>query len=290
MARDTMPLKIAEDQIQVSQASQGEGDQNQDAPKGLPPPGATVPDQPPASTERQQTGGKNRDSLNVARFLVELITLAVLLWYTILTRGLWKEADRANTLAQEAVRIAERPWIAVDAGLSSPVIFYETGQVYVGVRTVLRNVGHSVATDIMVHSGVVPFSHRNGLSYEIMQAPEKRRDALCEELRQFSKMRSGGLTVFPEQEAAPDSWILIGNENALEEWAVALPHTPGKFINLLLVGCVVYRAAFFTEPYITGFVYSIQSTLNNGYLRLGETLPIEHVRLFPYALIPARIE
>jgi hypothetical protein len=79
-----------------------------------------VPDQPPPNDHQQHADKENRNGLNIARFIVEILTLLVLLWYTIVTQGLWNEADRANTIAEDAnkqtrdmARIADCPWVGI---------------------------------------------------------------------------------------------------------------------------------------------------------------------------------
>jgi hypothetical protein len=148
-------------------------------------------------------------------------------------------AQRGAATAEKALILSQRPWLTAVASLSTPVIFYENGQTYVGVRVLLKNVGHSVAVHAVVSTGVVLTSHRDGLSYEMIQAPEQRRKALCEEGHRGEDIPQG-FVVFPEQEVSPEAWLLIGDVKSLKEWAVSVPHVPGEFITLLVVGCVSY--------------------------------------------------
>lgn len=115
MAEDAQSSSAGEIQqpLEVPQGSQAEGNINQNPSQGLPPPVPPVPNQPPANDHQQQAGNKNCNRLDIARFIVEFITLAVLLWYTIITNDLWREANDANRLNTENSRLDQRPWVFV---------------------------------------------------------------------------------------------------------------------------------------------------------------------------------
>jgi hypothetical protein len=115
MAENIRPSTAGEIQqpLEVSEGSQAEGDINQNPSQGLPPPSPAMPDQPPANAHQQQTAHESRDGLSRARFIVEILTLGVLVWYTIITNGLWGEADQANRLNIKNSHLDQRAWVGV---------------------------------------------------------------------------------------------------------------------------------------------------------------------------------
>ncbi len=115
MAETRRPLPASEKQesLKISQGSQEEGEPDKNPAQGLPGPVPSVPNQPPSYSHKHQGRRKKNNCLDITRFIVEVLTLGVLLCYTIITNRLWVVADKANRLNAENVRLDQRAWIGI---------------------------------------------------------------------------------------------------------------------------------------------------------------------------------
>src|SRR5207244_1339138 len=59
-------------------------------------------------------------------------------------------------LMQKQLEATDRPWIKIaDISLSSPLVLHGDVGPNVGIKFVIRNVGHSVARDVQIHALVI---------------------------------------------------------------------------------------------------------------------------------------
>lgn len=242
------------------------------------PPSPQGPQPPPNKDEARERRTERRDRMRLGVEILAVIVGLVGIGGLFVT---FRETQETNRIARQTLEVQERPWITVSATLSSSFTFSEDGAADVGVRLLLENVGHSVATGIK-YTVYVPL-----LSYESAVGV---RDKVCEEYRRGRDVRGGEFVLFPEQRRTVDSWIRVGDSEYLQENASSDPRDPRKVISPVVVGCVTYESPSFPERRVTGFIYALVSKKYGASLPIGETLPLTDVYIYPYALASSYID
>lgn len=161
MAEHIQPPIVGEIQqsLEVPQGGQAEGNVGQGSFQSLPPPVPPVPNQPPSNDHQPQGGNENHNSLNIARFIVEILTLLVLLWYTIITNGLWRVADQANRLNIENARLDQRAWVGL--GPINILNKMTTSEPF-RINARVGNSGNSPALNFLAFSKLAPLRTADG--------------------------------------------------------------------------------------------------------------------------------
>src|SRR6266498_2660031 len=110
-----MPVVIREEA-----GNREEGQDNQQSSQSLPRPGSAISHQPPSDGQRNRPGGNKNGCLEVARFIVEVLTfiigfatLIALLFYVKATYHQVHEMRKANRIARDALALSERPWVGI---------------------------------------------------------------------------------------------------------------------------------------------------------------------------------
>lgn len=182
--------------------------------------------------------------------------------------------------ARRQMELSERPWVTAEVALTRPIAFIEGYARDGGVEVTVKNVGHSVATDVLVAAEVMLYPD---LTKDLWPHPgpreiEMRRKRLCE----MSGWGVGGSVIFPEQQEVITPQARIFMTDSVEERAFDLPSESGKFVYPLLIGCVSYRSTFLMKRHVTGFIYTMSSPAHReGYIRVGEEGPVGTVKLKP---------
>jgi hypothetical protein len=194
---------------------------------------------------------KKTDCLDITRFAIEVLTLIVLFWYTIITNGLWTEANRQNVLSQ-------RPWVSVDAVAAETLTFGQGGAKTL-IKFTLKNLGHSPAQYVNLH-----FSPYTGS----LHGAYTKRQEVCNRMRKLPNNADLRDTIFPGESIQQHSPFVIQKA----EVDRATQRFPERAVILLfVVGCVDYQLSFAEGHHQTGFVFNFlrfDSERSNGWITI----------------------
>jgi hypothetical protein len=155
---------------------------------------------------------------------------------------------------QRTVVATQRPWISVKVEASG-VRFHSDGTLFQNFKVSLKNVGNSVAT--FVDQNLKFFAATKGGLAEQIQ------DDMCKGLRRNVEKSKSVLALFPSEENNPFySFALTAKNIDMEAIGSA------RLLDLMLVGCVVYRSEFADDVHETGYMFSIRQITH------GLSLPI----------------
>lgn len=253
------------------------------------------PQGPQPPRHKKKTRDKGRDcrdrwrlGAEIATAIIGVIGLGALIVTLDQSRRATEAALQSVAIARKQMELSERPWITVDASLTDRVEFGDNGG-YMVAWVSLKNIGHSVATGILVDLDVVLLSHVEATPGESSYEPERRRNALCERIRGKTNPRGGGTVLFPEQQVTSGEPIGVAPWD-VEKRAFESPGEVGKFIDPILVGCVSYRDVFTSESHVTGFVYMMFPLPSGRWFHVGEKVLAKNVQLKPDPFVSAYID
>jgi hypothetical protein len=166
----------------------------------------------------------------------------------VVSRNLAEATKSAAATAGQTLMLTHRPWVMVTHQIVEPskplepLRFTEsdTGDVraWLLLNEVLENIGHSVAVDVVSWSEVIPGDPQG------FQSALARRKRRCDELRHPHAKTSPGSVLFPEHKDPPAGKLLVTKDGAIRR-AISLAHPQLEgHINLVVVGCISYRASF----------------------------------------------
>jgi hypothetical protein len=203
----------------------------------------------------------------------------------------WQQLDAMQgqlSAMQEQVDSADRPWLEImTATASQPVVFhrpYEIGvhgdeYVNAGIKVTVKNVGHSVALDVVTRVAVILASMERGAPNDPITYPIRMQKKFC------SEPTSGGLPInlFPGEDNGDQS----GDDHdiSLRGKTFAIPNDPSAArIMPIFVGCVDYRVGVSGKIHHSGFIYELREVvpgrrMDNGLLVVGKDIPIEDIRM-----------
>jgi hypothetical protein len=235
--------------------------------------------------------GKALDRFGSA--ITALATIAIAgftftLWRS--TDRLWRAGEDQIAIARESSEIAERtlvagqrPWIHVDIDIDDDMVFDGNGNARIPLVFVLKNIGHSPATNVRVNAYIFLFgpNHDN---------PLVEHRAYCEIVRRRTD-RMLSYTLFPDEEPKRIPYFQTIGAHQFEElreswrgrgadeWRHFIPH---------IVGCVSYSIPFDNRQHQTGFMTELRRLLPGappdlhwGMFSIEEqTVPATDMRLF----------
>lgn len=181
-----------------------------------------------------------------------------------------KISERLATTALRQFEITDRPWLAVDIELISPLTFDEQGG-YLTFRIFAKNVGRSLAINATVNTKIVIPIFSGELSGQV----------IAEQLRvcQTVDSRFMSYAVFPEQTFVSDRGFRLGQQE-LEQSRIMNTDA----VEIYLVGCVDYQFSGHEAHHQTRFVYQVQraEAADPGHLllvRIGQDVPMDRLVL-----------
>jgi len=187
---------------------------------------------------------------------------------------------RQANIMERQIAAMERPWIAVNVSVASPLQFNRKdrkGNAGLNFTFSLKNVGHSVAVGVNAEAKIIAWK-------DDLAQPIKRQRNFCDEVRQSMVDPSErGITLFPDEQTVQ----IIGFEiSSVDVESAVLPFkgTEGKYFSPVLVGCVDYQFSHSPTHHQTRFIYQIQRRNSDQPFRplrieVGKDLPVSDVVL-----------
>ncbi len=221
-------------------------------------------DKPPVSPGPQQScrlwawvkSLSNADLSLIVNALYLLATVGILLAMLKSNKHAEKTYQESKNAAEEDRKLLrrqleayDRPWLTVSMspGKSDRKFeqfgFYKGGDAYVWFGLKVTNIGKSLATNVTVTARLIAFKD------EIKDLPK--------ELETAKPMHTGEFTLFPEE--FNDGLFNYRNTPIAEVEAVCFQLAEGGevFVDMALIGRVVYRFATSDDPHHTDFAYKI---------------------------------
>jgi hypothetical protein len=164
------------------------------------------------------------------------------------THGLAEQATRQTELTRAQLELSHRPWVSVDVGIASNLVFDQRGATLM-LNVKMTNVGHSVAKYVSLWTEFVVLGIHN-----LNEAHEK----LCDIMKQPVNQKSDyGWLLFPGQQVVESRGVIASPQDIAK--ALEAPAFQGmKAIGLHLIGCVDYQSTFDpTKRHQTRFVYLV---------------------------------
>ena len=179
-------------------------------------------------------------------------------------------ADRLATTALKQFEITDRPWLAVDVVLISPLTFTEQGGNVTFLITA-KNVGRSVAVNASINAAVI-VPVLGGNVWDSVLAEQTR---LCQNIH--SEFMS--YAIFPDGVYGLNSGFGISPQD-LDRGRLM----DTDFIQIYLVGCADYQFSGHEAHHQTRFIYEVHRTdpahpgIRLGIIR-GQDTPLERLIL-----------
>jgi hypothetical protein len=210
---------------------------------------------PPPPTDEEIAEKKYRERRDKTKYRIEKWGLFVLSIYTAFTGFMaWqmkestKAAARAANAAQKQLEMSERPWITVALSVNGPLQFDSRGWATVHVQSVMKNVGHSVATHITLYPSI-------DMGTEHLLKIIGKQSYNCEFMR--NNIDNSGvnvITLFPE-ESHIDNFAFQLTKEDIDK---AARGPDNNLTRIAIYGCADYGMAFTSENHQTGFYYELE--------------------------------
>jgi len=202
------------------------------------------------------------------------------------------EVQTQAEIMQKQLEATDRAWVKVQPVVDSPISFNKDGALQLSLRFDLKNVGHSVATNVAIRAGMLALKYNPSQSemktMNPFQEPIDRQKTLCAKSDPYGFT----LTLYPDDPIR--SWgVGIGLSRAeMEARFVSppppsprpLPPSPGERVSPMLFGCIDYQLSTLPKHHQTGFIYDI-NRIDPKYpgtpflIVVGQELPAIRIRL-----------
>ena len=195
-------------------------------------------------------------------------------------------ANRELAAVQNQTEASERPWIATDVSIGGPLVFDANG-VSVTIRVATRNVGNSVATNVVQEPELtLSLSGRDAI------------DKVCQKAITARTIDPAGTDSLIPGQHWDQSITLPSGEAELDKVWAQIPKTPkgshpnSGFVPLQVTLCAAYGSNFNRSVYETGSSYWI--SLRGGLFGLtgkqGESIPPEGLQIIVNPSAPIRVK
>ena len=178
--------------------------------------------------------------------------------------------------------MSERPWLSIDFMLDYPIEFQSTGDIGVRIHPIIKNIGHSVATNIRIILGATP--EGGGFWFNDVRNEQKKDCDTWRSLNFNDDARVGPL--FEGQTYTENTSFTISKAD-IGKYVITMPDGTKAITGISLYGCLDYRFAFAPEHHQTGFWYDIvelgyvpnritkfnEATGGASYWPLGKNIP-----------------
>ena len=190
-----------------------------------------------------------------------MIALGLLIVNICQMRSTEKAASAAQDAAQTAkdtLVIAERPWITVgEMKADGPLAFNPDGSVSINLSFRLKNIGHSIATDIYLR----PQMMAQIFGQSTFLDPINRQTEWCDKVRKERPERRFLKTLFPDDDTWESTSLQI-NKLEIDSAFGTYPNMlqqQGNFVAPIVYGCVNYQFPFSKEVHQTRFAFVISA-------------------------------
>jgi hypothetical protein len=259
--------------------------QNGDA-QGVPVIIDSMPAPTPSVEEKRENAMENRRK--TIKFYAELVVSFFVCVYTVVSVGLWCEAREsaeatrmALVTSQRQLDATERPWLKVS--LVAGAITFQQGGMQFAMTPQITNIGHSVATGVVVPINVMLASS----SEDFFKEPLRKQAELCDPIASkplSNQQDETQMSVFPD---STDSSLVVGSgfsEKELRQAPNANSNFRAKHIVPIVIGCVDYQYGTAIRHHQTRFIYEVfrSGTAPNTSIEVGTDVPGNDVRLVPY--------
>jgi hypothetical protein len=190
-------------------------------------------DLPPTPANHSEPNPERDYRLEIKKYRVEIITLVVLVIYTIINYWLYRSTH-------EQLYLSQRPWIAMEVSLASPLTFTDkAGSMFVNVH--LKNIGNSVALNVhpFCKLGARRYATDDALSIAF---ENKACDGLSE---QTEHNPHAGMMLFPSEPLEHGEGVAVSQKDiadAVEANSKSMKFDMGGLFDPLLICCVDYRS------------------------------------------------
>lgn len=188
-----------------------------------------------AQSENKTHNDKQLFWTKVAAFLL-LLAAGFAGWQGYSTKKAADAANSAARTARETLIASNRPWIAVgDVSMDGPLTLAMDGHGGGHAKTVLKNVGHSVARLVVPWIILKPATDN--------EAAIKELDKLCEKPKaSINKQSDAGYVLFPDQSVTKE-WPLGIYPKEVEQTLQNGPASSEGGVSLYLLICIDYKSS-----------------------------------------------
>lgn len=200
----------------------------------------------------------------IATNLLSVFALAVIITQAIIYFRQWRAMHKQGELMEKQLELTDRPWLAVDAVLNSPLTFDDQGG-HLGFVIAARNIGRSVAINATINAEIVIPAFVGNFWATVIEKQKR----LCKNVRSDVM----AYAIFPEHHYSSDITFGIPQEDI----------SGGKIgesniIQMYIVGCVDYQFSGHEQHHQTGFVWEIMHTNAD---QITSPLPIDSSQNYP---------
>jgi hypothetical protein len=213
---------------------------------------------------------QSRNPMQWIKLGVSIATLVVVSAYTALTAyeliQLKISAGAAQSAADTAAKqleMTDRPWVAIDVAITSPLTYNDQGA-QMSFSFIPKNIGHSPAQNVLIIPELIPVF----MGDDVHEIQKKICDGAPQVNSAFPKY-----VLFPGEPFSEPFGLSMSAESVIAHWGKLPPgmKQPDP-IPIALVGCVDYTYETSPRHHQTGFALDVD--LKNGGLPLRSLSPI----------------
>jgi hypothetical protein len=197
-------------------------------------------------------------------FWATLLTLFVLGLYTLFTYRIMRATQTSGETATKQLEMIDRPWLILQGVTANNpgFTFSKDGRAHLSIRPVIKNIGHSVATNITFDAKIIipsqtDFASIAAQAQKELCKPSEDKPVGSHETTSVTLAES---VLFPEE--IEQSWSygldLEETEIAKKQTPVQIGGVPTGILAPAIVGCIDYRYPSSTHHHQTGFVYDVR--------------------------------
>jgi hypothetical protein len=168
----------------------------------------------PTKSKEESAEEEKKKRRETIKFRVELTGAFVLVIYTAFTILMWcankKAAEAAKSAADTAAKqleMTDRPWVAIEVAITSPLIYDDKG-VRLDFSFVPKNIGHSPAQNVLIAPELLPVFMGDDVS-----EAQKR---ICKSAAQDTVFPK--YVLFPEEPYSQPFGLSMSTESIIAHW------------------------------------------------------------------------
>jgi hypothetical protein len=203
------------------------------------------------------------------------------------------QSEAALTTAktgQQQFEASERPWLFLTVKLHGDDLIWINHQPTLSLDMSVRNVGHSVAKDIVVWGELIPINPDKPQSLRVAEARKRQEERCFDE--KLSSSTYGGMDLFPESPPMPITSGIGAPPQVVAANTISYSYPrPYTVVGFYVSGCLVYRSSFSAKKYRTFFGHALCRTpylLPNGQLQYDIDVPDPGFSFETDANVPAK--
>lgn len=220
--------------------------------------------------------------------LISGVATLVIAWFTyraariskISAHAAKKAANNAELsieVARESYAASERPWVSVDAEVSTSLVKEDHG-IDFGVNFTVQNYGRSPALNVHVFYKVIT-----------LKITQDQFSGTRQKVYDHGKSGAGenmGVPIFPDERKVIPWRSFLSNEE-IRSVTNDITHPSGLLPAFYIIGSVFYKSVFKEDLYHTDFIYSVEASGVEEFPHgcdvpdFEKTFPRERVHLIP---------